>query len=383
MVDEPVIPQHSQPTVFWPLMLLTAFIVTLAGISLAALQYHQHSRSILAAGDTLFEHVSERVQGTLNQTYLPPRQALNLLALDPLVATDNLEQRLTHLPRMARVLTDNPQLNSLYIGWNNGDYLMLRPLRSDSIRERFQGPDSALWMAWHISAQQQPPRVDHVFLDSELQTLTSRQPGFDGFDPRARPWYQQARTNESQIITTPYVFFSTNEYGTTLARQAGAAAVLGADLTLTQLSHSLADIQITPSSERLLYANDGTVIAYHDPRRLNGLHQGDPGRLRHFNELGSTLLAALSHDGYSIERQTSLRLEGRQWRVLQQQLDVTGAPDTYLALVVPEDELLADAYRIRRESVIMILLFSLVVLPLSFLLMRSRIQHSQGTTSRL
>ncbi len=378
MADAPNNRKTTHGIVLWPLMLLAAFIVLLSGISLAALQYDQHSRSILASGDSLFAHISERVQSKLYRIYLPPRHALNILALDPLIEASSLEQRQAHLPRLAQVLTDNPQLNSLYIGWDTGDYLMLRPLRTAELSESFQAPADARWMIWHINAGQLPARVDHIFLDADLQKLAARQPLFDGFDPRHRPWYQQARSSDTQIITTPYVFFSTNEFGTTLARQAWENAVLGVDLTLSQLSRDLADIELTPSSERLLYADDGTVIAYHDPQRLIGSRQGDPGRLRHFNELGSTLLAALARDGYQIQRQTSLRLEGREWRVLQQQLDVAGAPPIYMALVVPEDEMLADAYRIRRESVLIILLFSLLVLPLSFLLIRSRIQRSQA-----
>lgn len=366
----------------WPLVLLAMFIVLLSGISLAAIQYHQHSRSILATGDRLFTVISERVQEQVQDTYASPRQALNLLALDPILATGQLSAREPHLPRMAQMLTDNPQLNSIYLGWEDGDYLMLRPLRDNRIRQRFRAPQGSLWMLWHIETAGPAPEVQHWFLDQDLSILAQRQPPYDGFDPRQRPWYQQARDSQQQIITTPYVFFSTNEFGTTLARQAGDA-VVGADLTLSQLSTGLARMELPPSSERLLYAADGTVIAYHKPQRLLGARQGSPGELRQFTELGSTLLAALAADGYSIERQTSLTLEGRQWRVLQKQLALEGVPDTWLALLVAEDELLTDAYRIRREGVLLVLMFSLIALPLGFLLLRARISRSQPEASRL
>lgn len=365
---------HTEASL-WAMLLLSASLLLLCGVGLAIFQYQQHSRIILSAGDALFSRISQQLEQDLLNLYRPPVQALNLLALSSLSDSSDLEERLVHLPKMASVLSDNPQLNSLYHGWNNGDYMMLRPLRDSSLRSRFEAPDKADWMVWHIKVGDEQRQTLHLFLDDQLQLLERRRIADDGYDPRSRLWFRQARESDGQIITTPYIFFSTSEFGTTLARPAGPDAVVGADLTLGQLSQTLSALQITDSSELLVYDGQGTVIAYQDLYRILNAAHGSALRLKRFNELGSTLLARLAEDGYRIERQTRLVLEGQRWTVSQRRIDLHGVPDIYLAILVPEAELLTEAYRIRTQSLWITLVTSLILLPLFWLAARGALRR--------
>ncbi|MFT6464913.1 MAG: hypothetical protein ACJARL_001710 [Halopseudomonas sp.] len=349
------------------LLAVSTLVALTLGVGLAIFHYQQQSKVILNTGETLFHHFSQQLETELLHLYQPPAQALNLLALSDLSSTISLEQRLNYLPQLAQVLVDNPQLNSLYQGWPTGDYLMLRPLRTPSLRTRFNAPAEAVWMVWHIQMGPGAGKTVHLFYDDQLQILEQRELFNDGYDPRQRLWYSQARGSGAQIITTPYIFFSTSEFGTTLARPTISGSVLGADLTLGQLSHTLAKLQLTAHSQLLLYDPEGTVIAYHDVARILNVAQGTGLRLKGFNELGSTLLARLAKDGYDQERLTSLVLEGQRWTLSQSRIDLDGLPETYLAILVPERELLAEAYRIRRHSVWITLIASLVLLPLAWL----------------
>lgn len=351
----------------WVLLAVSTLVALTLGVGLAIFHYQQQSKVILNTGETLFHHFSQQLETELLHLYQPPAQALNLLALSDLSSTISLEQRLNYLPQLAQVLVDNPQLNSLYQGWPTGDYLMLRPLRTPSLRTRFNAPAEAVWMVWHIQMGPGAGKTVHLFYDEQLQILEQRELFNDGYDPRQRLWYSQARGSGAQIITTPYIFFSTSEFGTTLARPTISGSVLGADLTLGQLSHTLAKLQLTAHSQLLLYDPEGTVIAYHDIARILNVAQGTGLRLKGFNELGSTLLARLAEDGYDQERLTSLVLEGQRWTLSQSRIDLDGLPETYLAILVPERELLAEAYRIRRHSVWITLIASLVLLPLAWL----------------
>ena len=51
-----------------------------------------------------------------------------------------------------------------------------------------------------------------------------------------------------------------------------------------------------------------------------------------------------------MQRQTIRELEGQRWIIQQQRIGIPGSPDSYLAVLVPEAELLSDAYRLRRQS---------------------------------
>ncbi|WP_339648464.1 cache domain-containing protein [Halopseudomonas pelagia] len=359
-------PSRLYPPV-WVMLTLSTLATLTLGVGLAIFHYQQQSKVILSTGETLFTHISQQIEQDLLRLYQPPIQALNLLALSDLTATTSLQQRLLHLPKLAQVLEDNPQLNSLYHGWPNGDYLMLRPLRNAPLRTRFDAPPQAMWMVWNIQRSGGTAEAVYVFLDPQLQVLAQRITINDGYDPRQRLWYTNAINSGAQIITTPYIFFSTSEFGTTLARPAAGGGVFGADLTLGQLSHTLANLQITEHSQLLLYDPEGTVIAYHDVGRILNVAQGTALRLKRFNELGSTLLAGLAEDGFRQERTARLQMEGQRWTLSQSRIDLSGLPETYLAILVPEQELLAEAYRIRRHSVWITLIASLVFLPAAWI----------------
>ena len=352
-------------------LLLCMLPMLLLGISLSLFHYQQLDKLIRTDGDALFQRIVDQVSGELENIYHPPMQALNIMALSKLVTTTNLSERLDYLPMMAQVLSDNVQLNSVYIGWQGGDYLMLRPLGNRLSLQRFSAPRQARWMAWHIGSSATTRQNSYLFLNENLQIIEARMAPDEGYDPRERPWYAAASAANQRLITTPYLFFSTREFGTTLARASNDLAVLGADLTLDRLSEALRQQRMTPSSELILYTSDGVVVAYQDPNRLLHTTQGSNSlEPRRFNELGSTLLATLAQDGYEQERQTIKELEGQRWVIQQQRINILGTPDVYLAVLIPEAELLSEAYRLRTLGLWLSLAISLLLLPLSWLLWR-------------
>ncbi|MEH6687929.1 MAG: hypothetical protein V7693_11800 [Halopseudomonas sabulinigri] len=362
MPDDPGRKSADKPYRLSALFTLTALLLTVTLLTL--FQYQQLSRIMLSTGDELFERLSLQVETQLENMYQPPSQALSLLSLGNLPHTDTLAQRLPHLQSFAQVLRDNPQLNSVYIGWSDGDYLMLRPLDVTENQNRFDAPELARWMAWHVQSEAGQRHVTYLFINQQLDIIEARLMADDGFDPRQRPWYVEATRVNEHIVTLPYVFFSTHEFGSTLAKRAINGAVLGADLTLGKLSETLHQQKITDSSQLLIYTGDGTVLAYQDVQRLLHTAQGSSLSLKRFNQLGSTLLATLAIDGYHQERRITREMEGRRWIIQQRRISLRGAPETYLAVLVPEDELLADAYRIRSESIWISLTICLVLLPI-------------------
>ncbi len=336
----------------WIFLTVCTLLLVGSGALLAYHQYQHHNRIVLACSDPLLTTVALRVQRNLDSSFRGPRQALNLLAQDPLWRIDTLERRLGYLGKLTQVLNDLPQLNSIYLSWEDGDFLQLRPLISPEMRERFDAPVRAVWLVWHIGNLAGQREAEHRFYDEALRLVETRSVALGGFDPRTRPWHRLASQQHGAVVTPPYVFHSTGEFGTSIARPADQGVVLGADITLDRLSNGLAGHGLAHSAELLLYDAQGTVVAYHDALRIRSTTHGSALRLRTFHELGSTLLARLAEDGYAIERRTTLALEGQRWLVLQQQLRVPSLPGIYLAVLVPEGELLETADDLRRESLL-------------------------------
>tara|TARA_R110002049_G_scaffold148964_3_gene311930 strand:- start:1571 stop:3364 length:1794 start_codon:yes stop_codon:yes gene_type:complete len=88
------------------------------------------------------------------------------------------------------------------------------------------------------------------------------------YDPRQRPWYQDAVSAGETIITTPYVDAQSGGLIVTFARpyyQNGElAAVVGADIAITDVIEIVSGIAPTDASFGFLTTNDGTLVAHPD-----------------------------------------------------------------------------------------------------------------------
>lgn len=343
---------------------LFTFLLLLTGIILGVFNYQQTTQIIFTSSSSLFQRIEQDVQQDLLHTYQPIRHLLSLLALHEATQATDLEGRLALLGSLVQALRDNPKLASLYLGYANGDFFMVRPLRSDMLKERFDAPDQAAYQVWSIERNAAGTEANYLFFDGSLNPISRRQRLTENYDPRKRDWYNRARADGGQITTAPYAFFSTAEVGTTLARHAGQSTVLGADLTLADLSDTLAKHRVTPSTEVILFDPQGHAVAYPDRERLI-TDDGTP-KLILASDLSPTF-AALLANGVEQRQQDTLVLNQRRWVVSSRHLQEGGPQGLHLALLVPEDELLADAYRIRWQGALVTLTTLLLCLPLGWL----------------
>ncbi|MGE8362135.1 HD domain-containing phosphohydrolase [Pseudomonas sp.] len=354
-------PLHVHISVLFTLLLL------LTGVVLGFFNYKQTTQIIFSSSAKLFERIQQDVQGDLNHTYQPIRHLLSLLALDDATQATDLDGRLELLRPMVQALRDNPKLASLYLGYDDGDFFMVRPLRSDLLKQHFDAPDKAVYQVWSIERNGAGTEANYLFYDGSLNLVSRRQRLQEGYDPRGRDWYKRARADGGQITTAPYVFFSTEEVGTTLARRAGLTSVLGADLTLLDLSATLAKHQVTAHSEVVLFDPEGSVVAYPDTSRLI-THDNGP-KLARAADLSPVLGSLLTRDPDG-RQQGAMELDKRRWVVSRSHMQEGGPQGLHLALLVPEDELLADAYRIRWQGALVTLTTLLLCLPLGWLTSR-------------
>ncbi|RJG13739.1 HD domain-containing protein [Pseudomonas cavernicola] len=345
---------------------LFTFLLLFTGVVLGLFNYRQTSRIILSSSEQLFARISQDVETDLRHTYQPIDHLLSLLALnEDNQATDSYQREALVRP-FVQALNDNPKLASLYLGYDDGDFFMVRPLRSAELKQQFFAPDNAAYQVWMIDRSGYGrPQSETLYLDDTLNLISRRQELNERYDPRSRPWFKAVRENAEQITTAPYVFFSTGAVGTTLARSSGATAVLAADLTLADLSATLAQHKVTPSTELVLFQPNGQAVAYPDTRKLT-VQNGTQAQLAMARDF-SPALAALIDAGLDDHQQGTLTLAKRRWVMAQRHLQAGGPQGLHLALLAPEDELLAEAYRIRWQGAIVTLGILLLCLPLGWL----------------
>ncbi|BAN47803.1 HD domain-containing phosphohydrolase [Metapseudomonas resinovorans] len=349
---------------------LFTLLLVLTGVVLGLFNYRQTSQIILSSSDELFGRISEEVETDLRHTYQPIHHLLNLLALIGGDQNQGTFERVDSLLKpLAQALQDNPKLASLYFGYDDGDFLMVRPLRDEVLKKAFDAPPKAAYQVWSIERDNNyRAQSTSILFDDKLQEISRRQNLKEGYDPRGRPWYYRALEQDGKITTAPYVFFSSGAVGTTLARPSGTDAVIGADLTLNDLSATLAKHKVTPSTEVALYQPDGHAVAYPDAGKLIVRSNGTP-ELSNVKDLSPNLavVGQLPGDG---DLRTSLEFGDRRWVVTRQRLSDGGPQGLQLVMLTPEDELLDDAYRIRWQSAMLTLGILLLCIPLGILLSR-------------
>ncbi|MEI4789795.1 methyl-accepting chemotaxis protein [Bacillus sp. FJAT-53060] len=93
----------------------------------------------------------------------------------------------------------------------------------------------------------------------------------DGYDPRERPWYQEAMSAENgkQVITKPYVAASTGKMVITIAQKMeDGSGVIGLDMEIDSLNKKLKEIKIGHKGYAFIMEKDKTVLA--DPTQKTG-----------------------------------------------------------------------------------------------------------------
>ena len=296
------------------------------------------------------------------------RAGAEALAANPLTNTTDHQERAKHLAVLATVLRAGPGLSAAYIGWPDGDFVLMRPVGRNA--SRLDTPEGAVWLAQWTDAV--GTRFD--FLDPTLGIVESRLREDFAFDPRERPWFSEAVSSDQTIETAPYVFFTTREPGISAARSTASGAVAGVDVSLWDLSSRLPEDMPTASSEAAIVDANGGVLAYTDVRRLwgmmgNGTPITDTTALPSADGLGSPVVAALATGRETADGSFSgqVTAAGRDWMAAVTPLDKRG---TRLLMAAPTDELGLTAKSIRTDFLLVFGLLILLALPFIWLASR-------------
>jgi hypothetical protein len=265
---------------------------------------------------------------------------------------------------MLEALRRNTLIDSSFVGYPNGEFILFRPLRDEKARALFGAPAGSALMVQSLSQDSAGVMLGlYQFFDADGHILNSVFKQDYRFDPRTRPWYKKVKQEGASILTDPYAFFTTQEIGATMARQsADGKAVVGLDFTLQSIATALRDLTITPSTEVAVVDAQQNVIGYPDATKLVAHDQGPGLRLATIGDLGVPVLArALSAIG-SGQQRGEVEIDGRGWQVMRAAMP--GRNDFTLLIAIPDDELFTAARRIveRQATVGLIILLVAIII---------------------
>ena len=355
-------------------------LVLIVGTAIGGLGYSV-SRSILkSSADELSQRIGRETLREVRRLIGPAEMAARLLSLGGLPLAESLEQRLAYLGFMREALDGSSELASLYVGYGNGDFFLLRRLTNATAAGDFAAPPDTAYVVQSIDHPAGKTRGRFIFLDQTLTRLHSEErPAYaQSYDPRVRHWYRTALATEGQITTPPYLFFTTGEVGTTIANQAGRSdAVVGADITLKTLDQALAQQRATPGMQVVLANAAGEIIAHPDNAKMIRHAAGPGGQpvLAKLDEAGIAVLAQIAPLLREVKGDTALQrvlpVGAEAWHVAISPLTIAGAGELTLITALPDNELMAASYTLMRQAAIVMALVIALAVPITWALARA------------
>lgn len=332
-----------------------------------------------ASDRALREHTHELLQNVVDETrenaasYL--RQTRDSVSLAAgifeagLLAQDRPDQLERYFLEQLRVV---PHIDALYFGDTRGNFIF-------SKRDGTQSENGFLSKIIQTSLPEEE-RVTLVNRDGNLTETSRRLDPADRYDPRRRPWFERAQNIDEPVWTAPYIFYTSQRPGLTVARavrdqEGNLLGVIGADIELSALSKFLTDQHIGKSGAAFIVYSNGDVLAHpnasefalrddQDKLRLKKLHELDPITARAGARLEEIFpdLVALNESHFD-----SFEVGERRYLSMFVSLLSHGENQWVMGVYAPEDELAQTIRDGQRESIFLGVAVSLLTVTAAIL----------------
>jgi adenylate cyclase len=354
--------------------LLLAIVIALAG-GIIWYNSKKSNELAIAAADRLMLEVSDKISDRIKLLYDPLYAIVGIGSQVPELTTPVIKDDPRARSLILRVLRIYPQILSLYVGFDNGDFFMVTHIageNSEGLRQTLKAPEGATFANEVITAGLGDERHTRwVFFGEHGEVVARGDPAPAEFDPRERPWYNAAKRSDAVECSDLYIFATSGEPGFTLSRSFTGAppGVMGADLAAIDLARFLREQRITATSTAFLFTKTGEVIALPDATRIAKAVRTDgqmmvlPPKIGYLNDpVIAGLVAA-----YEDRQMSGTRIYDVAGRTFVGR--VTDIPPRYgrdqlLAIVVPVDEIEKPISAIRNQTLLYSIAFLIFALPL-------------------
>ena len=325
------------------------------------------------------KRISRETRSEFEKLIAPATTAVKVMQTEVLNESETHKERMKHIWRVFSALDSSQYLSSVYIGYESGDFFLLRRIESYPKDGPIQPPEGTKYVVQSIDRSVTPAQGFHVFLDHELYPMiTVPVPTYAStYDPRTRGWYKQAMESDVEIMTSPYLFFSNKKVGATVAmRTPDRTSVVGVDLLLSTIGNNLSQQKVTPSAQLALVNSGGFVVAHEDGDKLITFspQDGKPSltkleNMGHpiFTKLGEFLKDHQSKEG-SFQK---VQLESGNWHASISPLVLKGGDPLFLVNAIPDNEMLSAAAALRNTSILMTLIILVLAIPMTWFVANS------------
>jgi class 3 adenylate cyclase len=368
---------------------LFAVITLVIGLSTAGLFYDRMKTASINDANANFDRISANIAQQLLQVRLEIQYDLALVTATRLARAKTFAERVAAKDDLIPLLNANSLVSEAFVGYPNGDYIRVsRVLSGDNPPPSLQGSAAYVMHTVQILGGKYVGKYWFYNAHRKLLAVINRKTTFDA---RTRPWY---RTSPNAVtVTEPFVFASTFDLGYSVSQRAPSGAVFAADVDLAATPLALSKYLPTPSAIAAGVRSDSGVVFALSDRKMMEVANAHRSRPATVYELGTPPLAAAFSAARPPLMETSGSYRdphGRVWfyrvtaargadgKVTVYPLIKNGTlvqiPRAVLVLTAPEDEIIADATRVRNAAlgVSAALLVAMVPIAYWFSLLISR-----------
>jgi len=329
-------------------------ILTVVGISVT---FHIGFSKILVE---LYSYIARTsAQRVIERTvsFLEEPAAYNRLVADFFKGKDIIGHREEIWRHMWKQMALAPQVASFYVADQEGNFIQVRRM-----------PEPATRMINRRAA----PAIDTWQYRNHTFHITRERNRAVDYDPRGRPWYQQAEKERKGSWSDVYLFASTGEPGLTHAyplmdQNGKLVAIFGMDIALLNLTEFVASQKVKKSGILIIINENGEAVTGWSPREWHP-DAVDRPRLPLVNELQHPWVA----DAYNKHMQTGddvliSRTAGTEYLGI-----FVNFPDSFsrpwkIAAVLPKEDVTGEATRALYRALFIAVAITLVSLLIIYI----------------
>lgn len=346
--------------------IVTAFVglLLVTVLPIVSYTYYQNRGIVLESADDLMNQITLNVMEKTANFLLPASMVVEIsarLAKSGVLSCADHQQLELYT---AGVLKSYPQMCMLFLGDEQGNYLRAWQLPDGKIETRI------------IQPQTSPPRDVIKHCDTECKVLRTETSEDIKYDPRDRPWYLGAKAAGANFWTDLYILFRNKKPAVTSAypltdNQGKLLGVWGTDIELDEMSNFLKKLKIGKNGVAIIVNQKNEVVAYPDASRIVKEEQGKLRPIR-VEELGlGSITAAFAEYVKTGRNKSVVESQGKRYLASIREFPQSFAAPWKVAVVVPEDDFVAGAKRIIRDTVFICLVILLISIFMAILLARA------------
>jgi adenylate cyclase len=349
-----------------------AFIVALAALMIL-IQTRTFNLTTEQAASAYMDAASAKSFGRLQSQVAEIVTLVRVLSASPNLAdSDERTETDRGMALLKAALHELPQMDSVYVGYDNGSWLQVRNLDqvNNEQRERLRASPEA---AFNIHLIRPTPTgalpLRRIFQDRLGDQLEQLDLWKSGYDARKRSWYRDTMRADRLLISSPYLSFTMATPVITVSAplRGTARGVIAADLKLDSFSDFVNEQRPGPRGIALIFDSAGALIAHPQLKQFVAsamTHPSDP-RLPNVRELDRGLVATVLKGWDGGDRyEGSIRDEdGTKYLFRLKHFSLDAEMSGHTLLLAAQDDFIQDIQRSHFVATILALISGVAFVP--------------------